>query len=150
MCSYNYNKIKILALDFFSSFFSPLETRQLTSTCKNWKTATIRYCLLGHVTTYSVRQATLPRLHSNVMPCTAVWGLTSTMTTSLRNSIHPPKMEHIPPKTVCGCQYGKVMKMDHTCNSHTLHNAWCLTSTETIRLIRDGERGERGMEVVSK
>ena len=24
---------------------------------------------------------------------------------------------------------------------------WCLTSTETIRLIRDGEKGEGGMEV---
>ena len=29
-------------------------------------------------------------------------------------------------------------------------DTWCLTSTETIRLIRDGEKGERGMEVPGK
>ena len=27
------------------------------------------------------------------------------------------------------------------------NQTWCLTSTETIRLIRDGEKGEGGMEV---
>ena len=28
-----------------------------------------------------------------------------------------------------------------------LEGTWCLTSTETTRLIRDGEKGEGGMEV---
>ena len=31
--------------------------------------------------------------------------------------------------------------------NYSKHASWCLTSTETIRLIRDGEKGGGGMEV---
>ena len=34
--------------------------------------------------------------------------------------------------------------------SGCLTSTWCLTSTETIRLIRDGKKGEGSMEVVEE
>ena len=33
------------------------------------------------------------------------------------------------------------------CTLNGIKQTWCLVSTETIRLIRDGENGDGGMEV---
>ena len=60
---------------------------------------------LGCVTIHWLwhQQEQTPRLHSNVMRCIIMWGLSSAMINVLHNSIHPPEMEINPPKTACGC-----------------------------------------------
>ena len=52
------------------------------------------------------------------------------------------------------CWNGEVFSLWQTLNSGVSHcqtlkekQTWCLTSTETVRLIRDGEKGGKGMEV---
>ena len=49
------------------------------------------------------------------------------MMSSLHNSIHPPVMEINPPKTACGCPWGRVLKKKKTpdiSNPLTLQNAF--------------------------
>ena len=71
---------------------------------------TFSSCLgLGCVTT-PVMPARTPRLHENVVYCVVMLGLSSARINSLHNSIHPPEMERIPPKVVCGCPCVGVVK----------------------------------------
>lgn len=71
-------------------------------------------------------------LHSN---CIVMWGLSSAIISSLRNSIHHPEMEMNPPEMACGCPHGIVIikKWSHTQSSYPMECiCWCTVAYISI------------------
>ena len=69
--------------------------------------------------------ARTPRLHQRAVMCdTVMWGLSSAITSSLHDSIHPPEMEINPPNTAYGCPLGRIIeKTKSHINPLTMWNA---------------------------
>ena len=66
----------------------------------------------------TLTSAGTPRLQSKVaMCCIVMWGLSScSHVSSFHESIHTPEMEINPPKNVCGCLCGQVIKNGYSRN----------------------------------
>ena len=99
----------------------------------HWRILALDWAVTTHLT-----PARTSRLHYNVvMCCIVMWGLSSAVINTLRNSIHPPDMEG-PLKMVCCCPCDGLMKKGHTdTHTHTHTHARAHTHTHTHTIMHD-------------